>query len=378
MMKNIFKLLILLIIVSCSNQKEFTISGKTDRVGDALLFVIEPNNYQIDTTNIKNGQFIFKKVIEEEELFRLKFYDGTSFDLLVMPGEKITVDFKEQNLSIKGSVGSEKLMDLDQSLNNLMAFRDSISKELQQLSRSDNYEEKMLSYRELFFEKLEIHKEFIKNFIENNESSKACLIALFQTYGPSSPVLTVDEDLIYFEKVLENLKTTFPKSKHIKLLEEQIEKLKPLAYGQMAPNFTLPDLNKNQISLSEFRGKVLLLDFWASWCKPCRIENPQLVKLYQKYSGLGFDILSISLDGTQRQKDPEKKWKQAIEEDNLSAWTHLSELKGWQTSVRELYNFNSIPYTILIDQDGKIIGKNLKKSDLEIKIKNTLSNNGKK
>ena len=165
MMKNIFKLLILLIVVSCSNQKEITISGKTDRVGDALLLVIEPNNYQIDTTNIKNGQFIFKKVIEEEELFRLKFYDGTSFDLLVMPGEKIAINFKEQNLSIKGSVGSEKLMDLDQSLNNLMAFRDSISKELQQLSRSENYEEKMLSYRELFFEKLEIHKEFIKNFM---------------------------------------------------------------------------------------------------------------------------------------------------------------------------------------------------------------------
>ena len=342
------------------------------------MFVIEPNNYQTDTTNIKNGQFIFKKVIEEEELFRLKFYDGTSFDLLVMPGEKITVDFKKQNLSIKGSVGSEKLMDLDQSLNNLIAFRDSISKELQQLSKSDNYEEKMLSYRELFFEKLKIHKEFIKNFIANNESSKACLIALFQTYGPSSPVLTVDEDLIYFEKVLENLKTKFPKSKHIKLLEEQIEKLKPLAYGQMAPDFTLPDLNKNQISLSEFRGKVILLDFWASWCKPCRIENSQLVKLYQKYAGFGFDILSISLDGIQRQKNPEKKWKQAIEEDNLSAWTHLSELTGWQTSVRELYNFNSIPHTVLIDQDGKIIGKNLKKSDLEIKIKNTLSNDGKK
>ena len=112
---------------------------------------------------------------------------------------------------------------------------------------------------------------------------------------------------------------------------------------------------------------MVLIDFWASWCKPCRIENPKLVKLHNNYSQAGFDILSVSLDGTQRQREPRKAWAEAIEQDNLSNFTHVSELNGWGTKVRALYNFSSIPYTILLDKEGRIAGKNLKGQDLENK-----------
>jgi|TARA_Y100000994_G_scaffold177274_1_gene146348 peroxiredoxin len=374
MIQKNFQLFILLLLFACTNNsKHFIINAETDRVGDAILSKIASSNNIIDTVSIKNGQFSFKKSIKEEELFRLQFHDGSSFQIATTPGEKIKVNFKEQNLSISGSTGTEKLMELDEKLIELVIFRDSITKKLQSLSRDDDYENIMLEHRELFFNRLNEHKEYLKKFIDENKDSKVSLAALFQTYGKSNSVLTVDEDLEDFEKVLKNLKAKFPQSKDIELLENQILKFKPLANGQPAPIFSLPNLDGETISLSDYKGKIILVDFWASWCKPCRIENPKLVKLYNKYSDLDFEIISISLDGTPRQKNPEEDWKKAIETDNLTQWEHLSELTGWQTYVREMYNLNSIPYTVLIDREGKIIAKNLRGADLEIKIKNLLT-----
>lgn len=369
-MKHILKILIAILLIGCNtNKNSFTINANTDRVGDAILLKIDPVESNIDTTSIKNGQFSFKKNIEEEELYRLKFHDGSSFDILVNMGENIKIDYQEDQLSITGSSGTEKIMDLDNNLLSLLMFRDSITKELQGLSDNDDYEKKVAKYREAFFDKLAIHQQYIKTFINDNKNSKVCLIALFQEYGQSSPVMTVDEHLEVFEMVLENLKINFPNSNHVTLLEEQIELFRPLAYGQPAPNFTLPDQNNKSVSLSDFKNKVVLIDFWASWCKPCRIENPKLVKLYKEYSNKDFEIISVSLDGTARQKDSRSAWLKAIKDDNLSPWIHLSELKGWETYVREIYNFNSIPYTVLVDKEGKIVAKNLRGLDLELRIK---------
>jgi thiol-disulfide isomerase/thioredoxin len=380
MIKHYLQLFTCILIMSCTNnnKQQFSIYGTTDRVGDAILLKIDPSGNVMDTANIKNGEFRFRKSISEEELFRIQFHDGSSFDILPNLGENIKIDFQKSDLSISGSSGSAKLIELDEELLKLLAFRDSITKELQELSKNANYNQLMLEYKEQFFKKLNNHKIFLKEFIENNKESKACLIALFQTYGRSSPILTIDEDLEDFEKVLNNLKLHFPGSNHIELLEEQIKKFKPLSNGQIAPNFTLPDINQKPVSLSDYKGKVVLIDFWASWCRPCRLESPKLVQLHNKYANLDFDILSISLDGTSRQKDPKQAWEEAIIEDNLTAWKHVSELNGWETIVRELYNFNSIPYTVLVDKDGRIAGKNLRGDQLEIRIKKLLNNGGKK
>lgn len=378
-MKKILQLLCILLIVSCgnNNKQNFSLEVKTNRVGDAILLKIDPTANIMDTTEIKNGKFRFTKTIQEEELFRIKFFDGTSFDILANVGEDIKINYQEDELTISGSIGSEKILQLDQKLFTLLEFRDSITKELQALGADVNYEEKLLQSRENFFKKLDKHKDYLKEFIYENKKSKVCLIALFQTYGQSSPVLNIDEDLEIFETVLENLKLNFSNSNHIKLLEDQIEIFKPLAYGQPAPNFSLPNQNKKTISLTDFKGQIILIDFWASWCKPCRMENPKLVKLYKKYSENNFEIISVSLDGTERQQNPRKAWVEAIESDNLSEWIHLSDLTGWDTYVRELYNFNSIPYTVLVDAAGKIAGKNLRGLDLEIKIKELIDGDNK-
>ncbi len=132
--------------------------------------------------------------------------------------------------------------------------------------------------------------------------------------------------------------------------------------GGDAPDFRMNDPEGQPVSLSDFRGKVVLVDFWASWCGPCRRENPNVVRMYQQYQPKGFDILGVSLDRT---RDP---WLAAIEKDGLT-WTHVSDLKGWGNEAARLYGVSSIPHTVLVDREGKIIARNLRGAQLEAKLK---------
>ena len=131
--------------------------------------------------------------------------------------------------------------------------------------------------------------------------------------------------------------------------------------GQQAPEIILPGLTGDSVRLGDLKGKVVLVDFWASWCGPCRAENPNVVRAYSKYKGKGFEILAVSLD------DRKDKWLAAIQADNLS-WTHVSDLKGWKNAAAELYSIRAIPQNLLIDPQGKIIAKNLRGEALETKL----------
>ena len=139
-----------------------------------------------------------------------------------------------------------------------------------------------------------------------------------------------------------------------------------IAVGQMAPEIAFPNPNGEIIKLSSLRGKLVLLDFWASWCRPCRMENPNVVRMYNKYKDKGFDIYSFSLD-----QDP-ARWKNAIQQDGLVWPNHASDLKGWNTATIPLYGFKGIPFTVLIDKDGKILETNLRGPALENKLKSLL------
>ena len=135
--------------------------------------------------------------------------------------------------------------------------------------------------------------------------------------------------------------------------------------GQQAPEIRLPGLSDSTITLSSLRGKVVLVDFWASWCRPCRQENPNVVAAYKTYSAKNFTVLGVSLD---RAKEP---WLQAIKDDGLT-WTHVSDLKFWQNEVALKYKIQSIPQNMLVDPDGKIIGKNLRGAELLAKLRELL------
>ena len=141
-------------LYSCNteSQNKFILNGKTDRIGDAILMRIDPSINQIDTTSIKNGTFKFEKKIKEEELYRVKFHDGSSFDLLADIGEKINIDFQGDRLLITGSEGSQKIVELDNMLFELIHFKDSITRELQTMSKNESYEEILITKQNEFFE----------------------------------------------------------------------------------------------------------------------------------------------------------------------------------------------------------------------------------
>ncbi|MEM9260047.1 MAG: TlpA disulfide reductase family protein [Bacteroidota bacterium] len=157
----------------------------------------------------------------------------------------------------------------------------------------------------------------------------------------------------------QRFKEAYPKA--VAQISQQASGLRTYTIGAEAPDFTGLDPEGQEISLSDLRGKVVLIDFWASWCGPCRRENPNVVKMYAKYKDQGFEILGVSLDNTK------SRWLKAIEDDKLT-WLHVSDLMGWRSAFAKQYGVSSIPQTILLDKDGNILARNLRGAGLEQKL----------
>jgi thiol-disulfide isomerase/thioredoxin len=201
----------------------------------------------------------------------------------------------------------------------------------------------------------------MKSFIDNYPKSRATLVAVEQ--------LDMKEDMEYFEKVVENMSTIIPESDYYKNLENRVISARATTIGAMAPDITLPNPQGEEMSLSDLRGNYVLLDFWAAWCRPCRAENPNVVEMYNTYKDQGFKVFSVSLDGVPAQQGKGKElWMQAIEQDGLVWPTHVSDLQGWTSIAARQYNVNSIPFSLLIDPDGKIIDKNLRGQQLRSRL----------
>jgi thiol-disulfide isomerase/thioredoxin len=211
----------------------------------------------------------------------------------------------------------------------------------------------------------EMSKEYYKfqnqlqSFVGTNSNSAALVMALGS--------VNMEKETKSYESLINQINKSFPESftvkEYVRKFNEfkvKLEETKLLAVGKTAPDFEELGLDrKTKIKLSDLRGQVVLIDFWASWCGPCRKENPNVVRIYEKYKKDGFTIMSVSLD-----KDL-NKWKKAIEIDRLSWPNHVSDLGGWQSKVSRLYEVGSVPFTVLIDKKGKIIRTNLRGYALE-------------
>jgi peroxiredoxin len=204
----------------------------------------------------------------------------------------------------------------------------------------------------------EANTKMQKDFIKNNPASYFTPLLL------ESISLDMEPDEI--EADIKSLDTNVAKIQIIKDMSSRVKELKNVAVGQKAPDFTLNDVNGTPLSLSsKFGSKLLLIDFWASWCHPCRMENPNVVKVYNEFHKKGFDVIGVSLD---RSKED---WVKAIADDKLT-WTHVSDLKYWDNAAAKLYAVNSIPANFLLDENGVIIAKNLREGDLYNKVKEIL------
>ena len=217
----------------------------------------------------------------------------------------------------------------------------------------------MLDSLQKIYKQLSVkEKDFVKEYAKNHPASYVAAFEVYQkfSYNPDAAEL----DSVYNDSAMSIQNSYFGKK-----IKKVLDIAKKTAMGNAAPEFAQNDASGKSVSLASFKGKYVLVDFWASWCGPCRAENPNVLKAYSKYHPKGFDILGVSLD---EKKD---KWEEAIKKDNLN-WTQVSDLQGWKNSVAVLYGVQAIPMNFLIDKDGKIIAKGLRGDDLGKKLSEVL------
>jgi thiol-disulfide isomerase/thioredoxin len=214
---------------------------------------------------------------------------------------------------------------------------------------------------------------YTKKYIDDNLTSLVSLVALYQQVAPGVYVMNPEKDMSFFVKVDSSMFSLYPDYEPVISLHEQVKELaskmngEPArgpesASGNEAPEITLPTPAGDTIKLSSTRGSVVLLDFWASWCSPCRKENPNLVNVFNIYHKKGFQIFQVSLDKTK------EAWVKGIEDDHLDKWIHVSDIRYWNSIVVPLYKIESIPCNYLLDKNGRIIASNLRGEQLQIKL----------
>ncbi|TAE72461.1 MAG: AhpC/TSA family protein [Bacteroidetes bacterium] len=372
-----FLLLLFFTFFSC-NQTEnksqnniITIKGKVntnqkgmirlEKYGDGGIFEL------VKEVELKGQNFEIQVTIPQPEFYQIHYLGIKDIPLALTGEEKeveISINHQKNNIShkIKGSKDSEYYGELNGIFAEMRQKKMQLEKKYQD-SQSKSEELKNQIVEE--FKKSQIENvDNLKKFITKIQPSLVCIVA--------ANSLVAEEHYDFLKKMGENCQKKYPNSHYIKSflgklteIGVNLEKSKHLAIGQPAPEIDLPTPEGKNIKLSSLKGKIILVDFWASWCRPCRMENPNVVKLYNLHKEKGFEILGVSLD---RDK---QGWVDAIEKDKLT-WLHISDLQFWQSAVVKTYQIQGIPATYLIDKNGIIIAKNLRGEALAEKLKEIL------
>ncbi|TRX52423.1 AhpC/TSA family protein [Fulvivirga sp. M361] len=316
----------------------------------------------VDTLLLDDATYKFSErvLVDKPGYYKLNFYNKQAINLILHKDDvEIKVDGNAQNgfAQITGSSEYDFIKDV-QGMNQAFQSSDEIQ-ELNKVFMEANQAGDMAKMDELRGKYLQMESEFKKDIIARIEQEGPSLGVLEILRG--GKILDRDKNFDVYLTYAELLKTELPNSEIAQEFVMDVEQMKSLAVGQVAPDIALPNPEGTIVSLSSLRGNYVLVDFWAKWCKPCRMENPNVVKMYKKYNEKGFEVFGVSLD--RRRED----WIRAIEEDQLH-WTQVSDLKYWQSEAAQLYNVTAIPFALLLDPDGRIIGKNLRGRQLEDKL----------
>ena len=375
----IFKLIIFLfLLLGCESNSnhntKFNIDCKAKGVINgvrAYLKSVETGKEQItDTAVVINGNFKFKGDVDNPET-RILTIDGITGQtaLVLEPGKTTITIYKDSiyksvieggfnnDIFNKYKNGYQKLVDKVTSLRN------------EYMQAKDNKE----AIKNIQMRNTELRselKDYRLNFLRENPNSDFSLILLESITQQKGYNFKLANEV--FENISQSILKKPQNIERIQRINFNLNKTQSQSnvdVGKTAPDFTAPDQYGNPVTLTKILGKVTILDFWASWCKPCRVENPNFVRIYKKYKEKGLEIISVSLD----KENQKNRWLNAIEKDNLN-WYNVSNLKFWKDPVAELYNITSIPATFVLDKKGTIIASRLRGQALEQKIEELFQN----
>ncbi len=342
MTRRLIPLIVLLFAISAAFAQQATINGKV---------INNPNYSKIQLKNLlqkkivaespinPDGSFSMTVDLNYPDYFSLQLSDRNYIMLILKPGDKVTVTYdasQPKNSKVQGS-------DLTQVLYQAAEADQQINKEYQECQKRLQQEQQ------------ELYKQII---LKNLGKISTLLLA---------EKLPMDKYLDVHIKLAKSL-VPYQKNPYVLQYIKNVNSYSKTHIGAIAPEIALPSPKGDTIRLSSLRGKYVLVDFWASWCRPCRVESPNLVAAYNKYHDKGFTIFSVSLDNNRQ------SWINAIEKDDLGQWYHVSDLKGWHSSAAAAYGVTSIPSNFLLDPQGKIIARNLRGQKLQQTLEQIFKN----
>lgn len=379
-MRNLILFSLLVFVAACSDKKESSNSNKIaydisiliKDVSSGTVYLEELRDktwIAIDSAQLGKEAIQMKGEVSEIDMYRIHFNENKDFFILI-EGEalKATTTSTQifDSLQFEGSPSNQAMADFNRQLLVLNRKHEAMALQLDSLKGSNNkalVDTKLEAIKSLEAETI----SFIKSAIKQN--SKSYIVFSLLNY------LDWEKEFTFIEEIAKEVKVTFPDYKYTKNLVSNVneynnyliqkaktESTDPAAIGKIAPDFELNTVDgKSKIKLSSLRGKYVLLDFWASWCGPCRQETPNLVAAYKKYKNKKFEIFSVSLDSDYN------NWTSAIKKDNM-VWLHASDLKEWESIVVPMYRLEGIPATYLLNPEGKVIARNLRGQELEKKL----------
>jgi peroxiredoxin len=363
MKKFAFILFISSIVASCmSNKDQFKITGSVKGIDTGMVFLQKSEMEKwvnMDSARLEKGQFAFTGKVDLPELWHIAMKESDVIVPVFLENAEIDVQIYPDSLEkskVKGSATQDvyqKYLTMNEAINVKMDEGYNEYKKAKDAKDTLGMERNDSILTALDGEVKKQLQDFVKT---NNKTVVSPYLVMKNSWQFELPEL---------EEVVNVMDTSLNASQYMKALKKRVDILQSVTVGKMAPDFTMNDSTGKPVALSSLKGKILLVDFWASWCGPCRGENPNVVKAYQAFNKKGFDVLGVSFDQNR------EKWIKAVKDDRLT-WNHVSDLKGWGNEAGKLYGVNSIPANVLLDKDQKIIARNLRGEDLLKKLEEIL------
>ena len=355
-------LLVMLLAACSTNGNVVKIVGKVDNAipqGEILLERFDQGQtVPVTTVNSDHeGNFEIEVEVAEPGFYRLNVY-GQQFETLVLSKDNLKVKASGQGgneIEVTGSRDMKYMAEVNEYMGEYAKVVTDFNQRYMQVRKTGDTEK----LNELTDEGMALEGKKVDKLKKMAMGFKSSLVSLMIV----DYIQDKTEHFYFLDSLSQKLNKEIPNSSHVQLFTTNLEYFRPaVAMGDVAPEISLPSPEGPKMNLSDLRGKYVLLDFWAGWCKPCRRENPNVVAMYNKYNDKGFEVFSVSLDRTRG------KWLSAIEEDGLVWPTHVSDLLYFKSAAAIEYKVNAIPFALLLDPEGRVIGKNLRGRALQAKL----------